>query len=74
MSYMDRELLPLPTQDVEANTKPPARNPGSSRVVEGDRLPPHDSGKVAYVFLIGACMIGGVSWGQYILILLLRPR
>lgn len=67
---MDRELPPLPIQDVEANTKPPVRSASSSTVVEGDTLQPQDSGKGAYIFLIGACMIEGSSWGQYVLMLL----
>ena len=68
---MDRELPPLPTEDIEAHTKPPVRRASTSTLVEGDGLQPQDSGKGAYVFLLGACMIEGVSWGQYVLMLLL---
>ena len=60
---MDRELPPIPTHDVEAHTTPPVHSASSPTVVEVDGLPPQDSGKGAYVFLIGACMIEGVSWG-----------
>ena len=63
---MDRELPPLPTQDVEAHTTPSVRGASSATVVQGDGLQPQDSGKGAYVFLIGACIIEGVSWGQYV--------
>lgn len=67
---MDRELPPLPIEDVEAHPKSPVRSASSSTVVEDDGLQPQDSGKGAYVFLVGACMIEGVSWGQYVPMLL----
>lgn len=67
---MDRELPPLPIQDVEPRTTPTVRSASSSTVVEADGLQPQDSGKGAYVFLIGACIIEGVSWGQYVPMLL----
>ena len=67
---MDRELPPLPIEDVEARPKSPVRSATSSTVVEDDGLQPQDSGKGAYVFLFGACMIEGVSWGQYVPMLL----
>ena len=70
---MDRELPPLP-EDIETDTKSSVRSASSLTVVEGDGLRPQDSGKGAYVFLIGACIIEGVSWGQYVLLLLLSPR
>ena len=71
---MDRELPPLPIEHVEAHTTPPTRTASSSVVVEGDVLQPQDSGKGAYVFLIGACIIEGMSWGQHSPIILVGPR
>ena len=71
---MDRELPPLPIGDIETDIKPPVRRASSSTLVEGDGLQPQDSGKGAYVFLIGACIIEGVSWGQYVLLLLISHR
>ena len=33
---------------------------------EKDVIPPQDGGKGAWLFLIGACIIEGVTWGEFV--------
>ena len=63
MLRADRDLPSLPIEDVEKNTKTLISGASSLTIVEAETLPPQDGGKRAWLFLIGACAIEGVTMG-----------
>jgi hypothetical protein len=44
---------------------------GGQNIIEDSDLPPADGGRRAWSFMVGACMIEGLMWGRYYLLLYL---
>ena len=74
MLRADRDLPSLPIEDVEKNTKTVISRASSLAIVEAETLTPQDGGKRAWLFLISACVVEGVTMGQSLSVFLTALR